>query len=142
MSQAANCYKLSSQWEKAIECYLKCIGYCSEEAEHASFYMEAAHCAKKISAQKYLEFGRKAIDAYCLSSRISSAAGLAKEIAEKLEEDYDFEEAVAAFEKAGELYQMEEQQTQANSMIAKAADLRILTRNFNLLGESIKVRNF
>lgn len=66
--------------------------------------MDAAHCAKKISASKYLELGKKAIDSYCLSGRISSAAGLAKEIAESLEEEYDFEEAVTAFEKAGELY--------------------------------------
>jgi hypothetical protein len=70
--------------------------------------MEAAHCAKKVSGTQYLELGRKAIESYCLSGRISSAASLAKEIAEKLEEDYDFEEAVQAFEKAGELYQMEE----------------------------------
>lgn len=34
---------------------------------------------------------------------------------------------------------MEEQVTQANSMIIKASDLRILSRNFNSLGASIKV---
>lgn len=73
-----------------------------------------------------------------MSGRISSAAGLAKEIAESLEEEYDFEEAVLAYEKAGELYQMEEQTTQANTMIIKASDLRILTRNFSLLSASIK----
>ena len=69
--------------------------------------MDAAHCAKKINVKRYLELARKAIDSFCLSGRISTAAGLAKEIAEKLEEDYDYEEAVGAYEKAGELYSME-----------------------------------
>lgn len=104
LSQAANCFKLQQNWQKAIDCYLQCVEYCSEESEHASYLMDAAHCAKKISASKYLELGRRAINAYSLSGRISSAAGLAKEIAESLEEEYDFEEAVTAYEKAGELY--------------------------------------
>jgi alpha-soluble NSF attachment protein len=108
MSQAANCYKLQQNWQKAIDCYLDCVSYCTEEAEHATYLLDAAHAAKKISASKYLELGKRAIDAYCLSGRISSAAGLAKEIAESLEEEYDFEEAVSAYEKAAELYNMEE----------------------------------
>lgn len=139
MSQAANCYKLQQNWQKAIDCYLDCVSYCTEEAEHATYLLDAAHAAKKISASKYLELGKRAIDAYCLSGRISSAAGLAKEIAESLEEEYDFEEAVSAYEKAAELYNMEEQVTQSNSMIIKASDLRILSRNFDALGASIKV---
>jgi TPR repeat protein len=56
----------------------------------------------------YLEYSKKAINAFCLGSRISSAASLAKECSEKLEEDHDYEEAIKFYEKAAELYQMEE----------------------------------
>jgi hypothetical protein len=47
--QAANCYKVSSNWEKALECYLKCIECEIEEGDQASFYLEACHCAKKLN---------------------------------------------------------------------------------------------
>ena len=39
-----------------------------------------------------------------MSGRISSAASLAKECAEKMEEDHDYEEAIKFFERAAELY--------------------------------------
>lgn len=39
-----------------------------------------------------------------MSGRISSAASLAKECSEKLEEDHDYEEAIKFYEKSAELY--------------------------------------
>ena len=76
--------------------------------------MEAAHSIKKVNTNKYLEYSKKAISSYCLGSRISSAAALAKEAAEKLEEDLDYEEAIKFYERAAELYFMEETPTYAN----------------------------
>ena len=49
-----------------------------------------------------------------MGSRISSAASLAKECAEKLEEDHDYEEAVKFWEKAAELYHTDETPTYGN----------------------------
>lgn len=49
-----------------------------------------------------------------MSQRISSAASLAKECAEKLEEIMDFEEAIKYYEKMAELYLTDEQPTSAN----------------------------
>jgi hypothetical protein len=43
-----------------------------------------------------------------MDQRISSAASLAKECAEKLEEDHDYEEAIKYFEKMAELYLTDE----------------------------------
>jgi hypothetical protein len=76
--------------------------------------LEAAHSIKKVNTNRYLEYAKKAIGSYCLGGRISSAASLAKECAEKLEDDHDYEEAIKFFEKAAELYFMEETPTYGN----------------------------
>lgn len=106
--QAANCFKLAQQWDRAVECYMKCVECEDGEGGEASYYLEAAHCIKKVNTSKFLEFANKAINAYCLGQRISSAASLAKECAEKLEEEHDYEEAIKYFEKMAELYLTDE----------------------------------
>lgn len=67
-----------------------------------------------MNTNKYLEYAKKAINSYCMGGRISSAASLAKDCADKMEEDHDYEEAIKFYEKAAELYQMEETPTYAN----------------------------
>jgi len=61
-----------------------------------------------VNTNKYLEYSKYAIDGFALSGRISNAASMAKDIAEKMDEDHDYEEAIKFFERAAELYQMEE----------------------------------
>lgn len=139
-SQAANCYKIAQQWDRAVECYLKCVECEGNDGSGASYYLEAAHCIKKVNSHKFLEFANKAINAYCLDQRISSAASLAKECAEKLEDDADFEKAIEYYEKMAELYLTDEQPTSANQALVKVADLIVLTRNYSLLAKAIKVR--
>lgn len=63
---------------------------------------------KKVNTNKFLEYAQKAINAYCMGQRISSAASLAKECAEKLDEDHDYEEAIKFYEKVAELYLTDE----------------------------------
>jgi hypothetical protein len=71
--------------------------------------MEAAHCQKKMGDQrKFLELAQSAIDAYCLGRRMGSAASLAKECAEMLEEKYDYEEASNFYIKYSELSMLDE----------------------------------
>jgi hypothetical protein len=70
---------------------------------------------------------------------LSSAAALAKECAEKLDEDHDYEEAIRFYEKMAELYMADELPSQANSALTKVADLLILTRDYNNLPKAIKV---
>lgn len=92
------------QWEKAVDCYLKCIECEADEGSHASHYQDAANCIKKVNSNKYLEYSRRAINGFSLSGRISNAASIAKDCAEKLEEDHDYEEAIKFYERAAELY--------------------------------------
>lgn len=94
---------------------------------------------KKVNTNKFLEYSEKAIHAYCLGQRISSAASLAKECAEKLDEEHDYEEAIKFYEKVAELYMTDEQPTNANQALVKVGDLIVLTRDFSQLAKAIKV---
>lgn len=138
--QAANFYKLTKNWDRAVDCWLQCV-QCSpgEDSDQAQYYMEAAHCIKNVNTNKFLQYAKTAIEKYCLSARISQAASLAKECAEKLEEDNDYEEAIGFYDKAAELYFTDETPTQANTLLVKASDLIILTRDYSKLKTAIKV---
>ena len=71
-SQAANCYKLSKNWDQAVYCYLQCVQCSAEDdTDNGGFYLEAAHCIKNVSTPKFLEYARIAIDKFCLATRIS-----------------------------------------------------------------------
>ena len=128
-------------WEKAVECYLKCAELEKEDSDTATHYLEAAHCIKKVNTNKFLEYSKKAIQGFCLGGRISSGAGLAKECAEKLEEDHDYEEAIKFYEKAAELYFTDETPTYGNQALVKSSDLAILTRDYAYLPKAIKVQS-
>lgn len=88
----------------------QCTG-AGEDGEIAGYYLEAAQCIKNVSTNKFLEYAKIAIDKFCHAARISQAAGLAKQCAEKLEEDHDYEEALIFYEKAAELYFTDETPT-------------------------------
>jgi len=136
--QAANCYKMSKNWERAVDSYMRCAQCEPEEADGATYLLEAAHCLKKTSITGFVELAEKAIHAFCMGGRISAAASLSKEVAESLEEEYDYEQAAKFFEKTSELYGMEESTTYANQALVKSSDLHILSRDFSKLPIAIK----
>ena len=140
--QAANCYKLTKNWERAVQANMRCIE-CTEpdnDSEQAGYYLEAAHCIKNVSTNKFLSYAKTGIDKFCVAARISQAASLAKECAEKLEEDHEYEEALVFYERAADLYFSDETPTQGNTLLVKASDLIILTRDYAKLKAAIKVR--
>ena len=98
--QAANCYKLSQDFEKAIHCYEECIRCEESDVDSAPHYREAALCIKEKDQDKYVQLTSKAIDLYSLSGRSSTGAGMAKECATFLEEGYDYETAIEFYSKA------------------------------------------
>lgn len=55
-----------------------------------------------------------------------NAANLAKDAAEKAEEDFDYELAAQFYEQASNHYSMDNQASQANTMMVKWADIKIL----------------
>ena len=98
--QAANCYKLAQNHEKALECYQKCINCSEQESENAQLYREAANCVKESDPDKYVEFIQKSIELYSLSGRTGTAATMSKECAQLLEEQYDYEKGILFYSKA------------------------------------------
>ena len=112
--QAANCYKLAQDMENAYNCYQRCIDCEESEQDAAAHYKEAANCIKETDSDKYVIMTKQAIDLYSLSGRSSTAATMARDCAQKLEEEYDFDQASDFFSKAAQLYEMDNQSTNAN----------------------------
>lgn len=54
---------------------------------------------------RYTQYARIAIQLYMMSGRNSQACSMAKDVAEKLEEDYNYEEAVVFYEEAAKMYE-------------------------------------
>ena len=73
----------------------------------ASLLNDSAKIIKTLNSKKYGEFVSQAIQLYTVSGRTSQAASLAKDAAEKAEEDYDYELAIPLFEQAANLYDMD-----------------------------------
>ena len=93
--------------ESALRCYQKCIECEESEQEAAPHYRAAAECVKESDMDEYLKYTQKAIDQYSLSSRISTAATMAKDCAVLMEENYNYEHAIVMYTKAAQLYGMD-----------------------------------
>jgi alpha-soluble NSF attachment protein len=63
---------------------------------------------------------------------------MARDCAEKLEEDFNYELAVKMYESAAQLYEMDNQTSYANSMLTKWADLTIISNSKADFGKLIK----
>lgn len=61
-----------------------------------------------------------------MSGRGGQAANISKDCAEKLEEDFNYEDAIKFFESAAQYYGTDNQASQQNTMLVKAADLSVL----------------
>jgi tetratricopeptide (TPR) repeat protein len=98
--QAANCFKHAQDPTTAVEMYLKCIECESENSFKANLYRDAAAVCKSTNTEQYIQMVLKATELYALSGRGSMAANLARDCAEKLEEDYNYEDAKIYYERA------------------------------------------
>ena len=63
---------------------------------------------------------------------------MAKEVANKLEDDYNYELAIEFYQMAAELYELENQVSYMNQMLAKWCDLNILLGNLSDMAKIIK----
>ena len=69
-----------------------------------------------------------------MTKRTQAAAALAKDCAEKLEEDFNYEDAITFYLRAAKIYEMERMWIQAGNMSVKWADLSVL------VGEKIEMK--
>ena len=58
-----------------------------------------------------MKYTQKAIDIYSLAGRASTGATMAKDAALHQEENYNYEEAIVLYNKASQLYGMDNQST-------------------------------
>ena len=61
---------------------------------------DAANIIKSTNSDKYIKLVKQALELFTLSGRTSQAASMAKDCAEKLEEDFNYEVAVKMYEQA------------------------------------------
>jgi len=137
-SQAANCYKLDKKLEESVEMYLKCAECESEEGFKANFYRDAAQAIKSIDGERYVKLNKQAIELFFISGRTSQASTLQKTCAEKLEEEYNYEDARSFYKEAAYSFEISGQPTYCNSMNSKWADLSVLLGDFDKIAEIIK----
>ena len=121
--KAANCFKLAEDKYQASDMYLKCAEMEENPAAKANHFKEAAGQFQGIDTQRYSELMIQAMEHYAAGSRISQAAGVAKDCASKFEEEYAYEEASKFYLKAHKFYDVDNTPTQSNSMLIKWADL-------------------
>ena len=70
---------------------MSCIECEPEPQLKGSHYNEAAKIIKGTDTSAYHKYIRLAIDQYAFAGRLLNAANLAKDAAEKAEEDFDYE---------------------------------------------------
>mmetsp|Transcript_34731 Transcript_34731/g.83935 ORF Transcript_34731/g.83935 Transcript_34731/m.83935 type:complete len:293 (+) Transcript_34731:48-926(+) len=128
---AANQFKLSKDWGRAAECFEKCAECSAKDGstygDQASFYEQAASCLKRISVADAVPRYDKASGLYSGAGRFGQAAKLLKQVAECLEEDKALDQAAEYYQRAADLFDMDEFSKSAHSAcMLKLAELQAL----------------
>lgn len=135
-AKAANAYKVGglndeagSAYQRAADLYkdkLKSLG------EASKCLSDAGACLKKTNPSEAVGCYRSAVTLLCDAGRLNQAAKLSKEIAEIFENDGAADEegggdavaaAIASYQQAAELFEMEQAKSQASSCLQKVAEL-------------------
>ncbi|KAL7533514.1 hypothetical protein ACHAXR_005276 [Thalassiosira sp. AJA248-18] len=135
-TKAANAYKVGGcndeaggAYKRAAELYkdkLKSLGEASKSLS------DAGACLKKSNPPDAIGCYRSAVTLLCDAGRLNQAAKLSKEIAEIFENDGAGAEdgggdaisaAIASYQQASELFEMEQAKSQASSCLQKVAEL-------------------
>lgn len=122
--KAANCYKLAKSWDKAAEVYIKLAGcHMKLESKHeaASAYVDAANAYKKISPKEAISCLEQAVNYFIEIGRLNMAARYNKDIGELYEAEQNFSQAMVYFGRAADLFSSEEVTTSANQCKLKVA---------------------
>ena len=132
-SKAANQLKVAKQWdragaafEKAAACHVK-----MESAhEAARSYQDAALCYKKTNTAQAVLLYKEAVSIHIDLGRFTTAAKVQKEIGELYEAEGDTEKGMEAYQTAADYYQAEENNSTANQMLLKVADLASTRKDY------------
>ena len=117
--------------------YIKCADCESQEQDKASHLTNAAMCVKEHDVRQYMQLVNAAIQLCQISGKTSKACDLSKDCAEKLEEDYNYEQARELYNQAAILYKAENLVNFENQMNAKWASMTILLGDFEQIASVI-----
>ncbi|KAJ6250699.1 alpha-soluble nsf attachment protein [Anaeramoeba flamelloides] len=122
--KAANLFKMSKKWEEAATSFIRAhecelILECRYQA--STYLIKAAECYRKVSSDKVATTLTMAIDILIECGHFSIAAKCFKDIAEIYEKDDILEKAILYYEKASDLFQSENENSQANQCKLKIA---------------------
>jgi hypothetical protein len=83
-----------------MEMYLRCAECEPDEGFKANHLRDAAIVIKNQDSDQYIKLITQAIELFSITGRTTQASSLAKDCAEKLEEDYNYEDALKFYDKA------------------------------------------
>lgn len=129
--KAANAFKVGSYFTEAGDAYAKAAaiykGSLKNGIEASKCMTESGHCYKKVDPQKAVNTYRESITMLCDAGRLTQAARLSKEVGDLFENDDSSEEnvqlAIDSYQQAADLYEMEQQKSQASQCLVKVAEL-------------------
>ncbi|KAJ0401906.1 hypothetical protein P43SY_003523 [Pythium insidiosum] len=124
--KAGNQYKIAKKWQESADAYIKCAECqmrLKENSRAAQFYQNAADALSKVNPTDSIEYFKHAISMLCDAGRFTNAAKLQKQIAEIYEGQDNMEEALENYQQAADYFNGENQQSSANNMLLKVAQL-------------------
>lgn len=128
--KAANAFKVGGFFTDAGDAYGRAAVIFQDKLangmEASKSLTESGHCYKKSDPKKAIAAYRESISMLCDAGRLSQAARLSKETGELFENDDEEDSAALAIEsyqQAADLYDMEQQKSQASQCLVKVAEL-------------------
>ncbi|CAI2376770.1 unnamed protein product [Moneuplotes crassus] len=132
--KAANSYKLAQEWEKAGQMYRKCADLERQtNGIPAQYLLDSLTCYKKVNHAEYLALAEETIVILSEDGRLDQAARLRKEVAESYEQQAEYPQAILEYEKAAQLYEMEDTHSFASQCYVKEADLMVMVKEADLV---------
>lgn len=108
LEKAGNIYKLNKNWADAGETFYRC-GEIEMElgADSANYFQDAAHCFSFVDIERSNEALKKTLQIYTNQGRFQMAGKIQKQMAEKFEEDLEYDKAIEAYKEAADYFSME-----------------------------------
>lgn len=140
---AANLFKMHKQWNDAGIAFEECGNVETQLGSDSAaiHYQDAAHCfsfVDKTRAKKNLE---QSIKIYVKRGKFQQAGKITQNMANELEVDLDYTEAITKYKQAAEYYSMENQNTRSleQSCLIKVADLMCISNHPDMIKEAPKI---
>ena len=140
---AANIYKIRKDWKKAGDTYEEIARLEEQQGSNSAYvaYQDAARCYSFIDKTKSNQCLDRAIESCVKTGKYMQAGKTAKDIANELEENLDYANAIDKYKKAAEYFSMETQNTKSmqQQCLLKVADLMCVSNHKDMFSEAPKI---